>query len=99
MIRKLGVSADRPSGKKNLSSWEVQRRRKLTWFRFIWYGEYIVKGRQSLAAFVDVEFEDTPLAMDDEMLGSLFVMKLPQIWRNARAKSGLMFGVAGPKSV
>jgi len=43
--------------------------------------------------------EDAPFATFDERLGSFDVMKLPQICRNASARSGPTVFAAGPKSV
>jgi hypothetical protein len=52
-----------------------------------------------LAAVEDDEFAaEAPAATFDGILGLFLVTKLPQIWRNAKARSGPMFGAAGPKS-
>ena len=72
----------------------------LTWFKLIWYGAYMLNGGQLLAAFVVTDGELAalaPMATVAGMLGLFVVMKFPHICLNARARSGPMFGAAGPK--
>ena len=62
-----------------------------------------MNGGQFVAAFAAVDEDevfaaDAPIAALDEMLGLFVMMKFPQIWRNARARSGPILGAAGPKS-